>query len=195
MFVFENLADDIEWSDRRRVDCVSFVDAFTSQYHIAGWQILNSQTVRGLTVYCVAKLCSYHSECFACLEYWFEDVSLLLYRVKQDSRVILAPEDLLGTSPTLRYICITEGSQDTSPPLAQLHGSATVSKELLLNEAGNSALTSSVFHRLEGKFCMCALLGIVCLHSKHRNWCLPCKRRLAIANTEYDDRPSHEIEP
>ncbi len=83
---FKTTVDDIGQSDSKRVNCVLLCSRFVKM------------------IVALARPCLYHSECFANLLYWFEDVSLLLHRVKQDSQVSLVPRDFLETSPTLRYV-------------------------------------------------------------------------------------------
>ena len=62
----------------------------------------------------------------------------------------------------------------------------------LLTKAGNSALSSSVFHGLAGNFGLfeadSTLLDNLCLHSEG-------KRRMVIVSKELGGKQSHEIGP
>ena len=75
----------------------------------------------------------------------------------------------------------------------------TISKELVLTEAGNSALMPKVFHRLTWNSCLCTCLLYVTGHSfltqlaQQLGTCT--KRRMVIVSAELGSKQCHEVGP
>ena len=74
----------------------------------------------------------------------------------------------------------------------------TVRKESALAEAGNSALTSTIFHGFAGNFLLVrtpSYLAFFTYTASAKIWCLPCKWRMVIVSAEFDGKQSHDIGP